>query len=180
MHLICEKLYWEMFDDPEPVATATREHYLSAIRAATNGIQQQLRRSYDKATMKDTDENHFILWAAADHPNLIRHRENIYASYLRVMEALHEEPLLAKDFNRQIAALKAPACGRILKNPLKKRGFYQFSENIVRGYVRLRAEDEGIELATEYTERTEVVVTARPRHLHKPMPGWRRMYSRAR
>ena len=53
-----------MFDDPRPVTTSTRAHYLAAIRAATNGIQQQLRRSYDKATMKDTDENHFILWAA--------------------------------------------------------------------------------------------------------------------
>jgi len=180
VHLICEKLYWELFDDPTPVVTGTREHYLAAIRAATNGIQQQLRKSYDKATMKDTDENHFILWAAADHPNLIRHRVGIYASYRRVMEALHEEPLPETDFNRQLANLKSPSCGRILKGPKSRRGFYQFSENIVRGYVRLRAEDEGIELATEYSERSDTTITARPKHLYKPMPGWRRMYSRQR
>jgi hypothetical protein len=48
----------------------------------------------------------------------------------------------------RITALKSKACGSILIP--HRRGWYQFKENIIRGYVRLRAEEQGVELATEY------------------------------
>jgi uncharacterized protein len=173
VHLLCEKLYWEMFYDTRDVTEATREHYLAAIRAATKGIQQQLRKSYDKATMKDTDDNHLLLWAAADHPNLVRRKGEIYESYVKIARALNEQPMDEQTFYRQLATLKAPACGRILRGQSKtSRNWYQFTESIVRGYVRLRAEENGVALATEYTETTEPEITARPRRL-KPVRGWR-------
>ena len=178
VHLICEKLYWKLFEDDVPVNAATRDHYLAAIRDATKGIQQQLRRAYDKATMKDNDENQFVLWAAADHANLARHREDIFRSYVSIMEYLREKPLDQTDFYRQLATLKAPSCGCILKSQSREsRNWYLFTESIIRGYVRLRAEENGIALATEHTGSDEPELGGQF-HYGRPMQGWRRLYSR--
>ena len=38
--------------------------------------------------------------------------------------------------------------GRILK--ANRAGWYEFTENIVRGYVRLRAQEKGIELEVDH------------------------------
>ena len=46
------------------------------------------------------------------------------------------------------AGLKAPSCGQVLAS--NRRGWYQFRESIMRGYVRLRAEEKGLELALDY------------------------------
>jgi len=179
VHLICEKLYWELFYDEAVVHKASKEHYGAAIGAAINGIQQFLRRAYDKATIKNNDENHFILWAAADHPNLMRHKEDIYESYVGIMSKLGEEPLEFKDFARLLSRLTSPACGGILRRQSDDaRSYYQFSESIVRGYVRLRAEEQGINLATEHSEHVEGRLTARPRKLYRPVAGWRRLYKK--
>ena len=48
----------------------------------------------------------------------------------------------------RLNALKGKACGNILTT--HRRGWYQFRESIIRGYVRLRAEEQGCELAFDY------------------------------
>ncbi len=175
VHLVCEKLYWEIFNDPQSCTNVSQEHYSEAIRSAISGIQQQLRRAYEKATMKSTDDNHRILWAAADHPNLQRRGDEIYASYIRIINILREGALERKLFNSRLAELKSVSCGRILVS--KRRGWYQFNESMLRGYVRLRAEAEGVMLAAEYGDTPEHPITARPRRT-KPIHGWRRFVSR--
>jgi uncharacterized protein len=174
VHLVCEKLYWEAFNDPKPCKNVNQDHYAEAIRAAIGGIQQQLRRAYEKATMKSTDDNHRILWAAADHPNLQRRSDEIYASYQRIIRILQEEPLERKEFNSKLTELRSAGCGRILVS--KRRGWHQFGESMLRGYVRLRAEAEGVMLAAEYGDTPEHQITARPRRT-KPIHGWRRFGS---
>ena len=181
VHLICEKLYWELFYDAATAEVSTKEHYSAAIRAAINGIQQQLRRAYEKATIKETDENHFILWAAADHPNLMRHKEDIYESYVAIMSRMGEEPLDLRRLRGSYRTLTSPSCGKILRRQSDDaRSYYQFAENIVRGYVRLRPEEQGINLATEHSEHAEGRLTARPRKLYRPVAGWRRMHKHLR
>jgi hypothetical protein len=47
---------------------------------------------------------------------------------------------LARDrFNQQMNVLKQEAHGRILK--ANRTGWYEFSESMVRGYVRIRAQE---------------------------------------
>ncbi|MCP4680280.1 MAG: ATP-binding protein [Deltaproteobacteria bacterium] len=178
IHLICEKLYWEIFNASKVCEKPTSDHYSAAIRMAIKGIQQQLKRAYDRATMKDSDDYHEILWAAADHQNLIRRGEQIYQSYQRI-KGLRGGPVLEKKgFSYRIAKLRSESCGRILAN--SRRGWYHFRESIIRGYVRLRAEAEGIELAIEHSDEPERRVTARARKGLGPRPGWRRMYTKFR
>ena len=147
VHLVCEKLYWEMFRDPQPCPAVTLEHYRNAIRSAIEAAQQRHRKAYEKATMKEAGDYEEILWAAANHSDLFQNNDVIYASYQKIMEMRGKQPVERAKFTPKLSSLKSPSCGRILTSP--RRNWTEFQENMIRGYVRLRAEDQGIELAQE-------------------------------
>lgn len=146
VHLICEKLLWQMFNDEPACSTSNLDHYRAAVAEAVMGIEQHLRTTYEHAIMKETPGYEEVLWAVADHADLFRSTESIYDSYLRL--PVGAEHLERQAVGARLAALKGASCGRILMNA--KRGWYQFSESMMRGYARLRAEEKGIELATDY------------------------------
>ncbi|MGE5698886.1 MAG: hypothetical protein ACM31N_02320, partial [Deltaproteobacteria bacterium] len=139
--------YWEMFRDPQPCPAVTLEHYRNAIRSAIEAAQQRHRKAYEKATMKEAGDYEEILWAAANHSDLFQNNDVIYASYQKIMEMRGKQPVERAKFTPKLSSLKSPSCGRILTSP--RRNWTEFQENMIRGYVRLRAEDQGIELAQE-------------------------------
>ena len=148
IHLVCENLYWECFNDESLITEASPEHYIAAVRATVRGIEHHLRRSYDQATMKTSVSYHEVLWAVADHFELTRGTPSIYQSYCRIMHSKTEDPIESAKFNLRLGQLRSSGFGEILVNP--KRGWYEFKENIVRGYVRLRAEEQGVRLQIEH------------------------------
>ncbi|MEP7310152.1 MAG: hypothetical protein ABJA98_31985, partial [Acidobacteriota bacterium] len=149
IHLIGEKLFWEMFNDPHVCIAPTVQHYSNAVASAVIGIEQHLKRAYEKATLKDSSDFEEVLWAVADHSELIRHVDSIYDSYETIAKRLAiAEPLDRARFGSCLRSLRSASCGGILAS--SRRGWYQFRENIVRGYVRLRAEEQGLELALDY------------------------------
>ncbi len=166
VHLVCEKLYWHLFSVEEQVATATPEHFIQSVRDACHSIESHLRLAYEKATMKDNDVYQEVLWALADHYELKRNVDAVYRSYLRIMEKRGREPLERAKFVSRLNNLKSQRHGSMLRSG--QRSWYEFSENMVRGYVRLRAETAGIPLALEHEPSAEPTrltvgrVTARP------------------
>lgn len=148
VHLVSEKLFWALFRDQHVRLEPTQEHYHEAVNAAVLSIEQYLKSAYDAATMKATDDYEEVLWAMADHPELIRSIDSIYESYLEIMRKLEEQPQDRNAFVGRLQSLKSAPCGRILTS--NRRTFYRFRESILRGYVRLRAEDQGLELARDY------------------------------
>lgn len=148
VHLVSEKLFWALFRDPHARAEPTQEHYNEAVNAAVLSIEQHLKSAYDAATMKATDDYEEVLWAMADHPELVRSIDSIFDSYLEIMRKLEEPPQDRHAFVGRLQSLKSASCGHILTS--NRRTFYRFRENILRGYVRLRAEDQGLELARDY------------------------------
>jgi Cdc6-like AAA superfamily ATPase len=153
VHLVCEKLYWHLFSIEEKVATATPDHFMQAVRDACESIESHLRVAYDKATMKDNDVYQEVLWALADHFELKRNVESVYRSYLRIMQERSREPLDRTKFVSRLNNLKSERHGSILWSD--QRSWYEFAENMVRGYVRLRAEEQGIRLALEHEPSAE-------------------------
>jgi hypothetical protein len=114
------------------------------------GIEQHLKTTYEHAVMKNAPDYEQLLWAVADHADLFRSTENIYESYLKLSGK--DEPLDRTTVVSRLNVLKGKSCGRILMNT--KKGWYQFTESVMRGYVRLRAEEKGLELATDYAAST--------------------------
>jgi energy-coupling factor transporter ATP-binding protein EcfA2 len=153
VHLICEKLYWHLFSLEEKITTATPDHFMQAVRDACHSIESHLRLAYEKATMKDNDIYQEVLWALADHFELKRNIDAIYRSYQRIMEESRRTALDRTKFVSRLNNLKSSRHGTILRS--EQRSWYEFTENMVRGYVRLRAEEQGIRLALEHEPSAE-------------------------
>ena len=57
-------------------------------------------------------------------------------------------PLAKEHFYQRLNALKKPAHGRVLI--ANRQGWYGFRENMLRGYVRLRAERAGVSIGLDH------------------------------
>jgi Cdc6-like AAA superfamily ATPase len=148
VHLITEKLLWEAFQDGDRVITTKPHHYTKAIGAAVIDIEPHLKAMYEKASLKYKSDYETVLWAVADHHELKRRSTDIYNSYSRIMRSLGEDPLSRETFNQRMNSLKRATHASILK--ANRQGWYEFSEAVVRGYVRLRAEARGVQLGNEH------------------------------
>jgi len=154
VHLVAQKLFWGAFRSAEPVVELTPEDYMDAVKEALGSVESRLRSAYDVATKKDQDSYQEVLWAVADHFELERNNRRIYEdSYTRVMEDIGRPALSFEEFQTRLTNLKNSRHGSILKS--ERRGWIHFSENIIRGYVRLVAESKGIRLALEHESGPE-------------------------
>ncbi len=152
VHLIGEKIFWEMFDDPLCVSVMTVSHYQSGIKAAIEESQTSLRQAYELATRKhgNSEDYEEVLWAVADGNLLQRQMTVIYEqSYLALMEQRSGRKALAKEpFYQRMNKLKQDNHGRVVIG--NRQGWYGFRENVVRGYVRLRAERAGVRIGIDH------------------------------
>lgn len=139
VHLICEMMFWSLFDDQRVLPQCESNHYGDGIRGAVSEAQTSLRHAYDSATQKYSDDYQEVLWAVADSVHLRRQVSEIFdTSYVRIMRERENRKILTKEqFYNRMNALKTDRHGRILT--AKGAGWYEFRENVVRGYVRLRA-----------------------------------------
>ena len=130
------------------VSSTEAAHFVEAVKAAVVDIEPHLKAAYEKATRKYNDDYEEVLWAVADHHELKRRSTDIFDLYRRIMWLRKKEPLARDRFNTRMNTLKQDPHGCILK--ASRQGWYEFSENIVRGYVRLRAEHQGVQLDSDH------------------------------
>ena len=144
IHIVCEKLFWRMFDHEDQITTCTNDIYKNAVNDAVTTIEPTLKITYEGATKKYNNDYEEVLWATADHNNLERRSSEIMDSYTRIMSERKTPAMTRSQFNNRINALKKPSHHSILVGT--RSGWYRFSENVIRGYVRLRAEQDGVAL----------------------------------
>ena len=151
IHLIGEQILWNMFDDANQVSACNQEHFNSGVKKAVEEAQPTLKNIYDYATKKYSDYYEEVLWALADLHLMNRQTTDIYEkSYLRIMQDrthLRRKTLTKPQFSQRLNNLKKVQHGEIIVGT--GAGWYEFRENIVRGYVRLKAESEGILIGVE-------------------------------
>ncbi len=154
VHLIGESLFWKMFDDNEEVRRAGARHYKAGVNGALTRTEAILRTAYFKATQKtkNTEDYEVALWSLADHHNLRRQVTEIYnKSYLPISQQLGKrtgERLTKSQFNNRLLRLREESHDRVLVG--HGSGWFSFRENVLRGYVRLNAENRGITLARDH------------------------------
>jgi Cdc6-like AAA superfamily ATPase len=158
VHLIGDTMFWAMYDDPQPVKAAARQHFRAGIKGALERSEGVLRVQYETATQKtkNTEDYEEALWAMADTTSDRRQLQEIYeSSYVRIMLKRAQRKALPKErFNQRLLALRKESHGRIIVG--HGSGWFSFRENIMRGYVRLRAEQKHISLGRDTpTEPTE-------------------------
>lgn len=149
IHLMAEQILWSMFDDENNVEVCSQKHFEDGVKQAVEETETALKIIYDRATQKYLNDYEEVLWALADDHLLRRQTTDIYdKSYSRIMALRPERMLLTKNqFSDRLNKLKSDRHGEIIVG--KGAGWYEFRENIVRGYVRLKAEHAGIQLGME-------------------------------
>ena len=147
VHFVSEKLFWRVFG-AESGGKVTAELFERAMGDASEAMDMKLRKPYETATQKYQDDYETVLWAAADGHELRRRSSDIFDSYERILKSLRKEPLDRTKFNQRINSLKQANHASILTGT--RQGWYEFSETMIRGYVRLRAEQAGVELEVDH------------------------------
>lgn len=151
VHLMGEKIFWEMMDDPAEVTSMELTHYQRGITSAIEESQTSLRQAYELATRKhgNSEDYEEVLWSVADGALLQRQMTTIYEqSYLNVMAQRQGRVALTKEpFYQRMNKLKKDNHGCVIIGT--RQGWYGFRENVVRGYVRLRAERAGVQIGVD-------------------------------
>lgn len=150
VHLIGQCMFWAMQDDPDEVTECSRAHYESGIRGALQKTEPPLRLAWQRATEKTKNRSQYeeALWALADKAETRRQVADIYdRSYKRIMGSRKTDALDQKTFNSRLLTLRKPTHGEVVVG--YGSGYFAFRENVLRGYARLKAETEGIELTPD-------------------------------
>lgn len=178
VHLIIEKLLWILFERPDQVSKVEWDDYHLAIEHAIDTTSAELSRPYEKAINQRSQDYEEVVWATiVAEDNIGVYTKNMYEQYLGIMKQCSgKEVLDLKKFSARIRNLLKDEYGPILFNGLKK-GQYVYKEKMLRGYVRLRAEQQNIELVISAKEiddlKNKTQATARSDKAYFPHPPQR-------
>lgn len=162
VHLLTEKLMWRVYDDPDISDEVNDNHFEEAIKDAIETIMAELKRPYELAVRHRSGDIEPVLWATADGDLLSRFIEDMYLSYIRIMEQIENVPVLdRKKFASRVQSLRNETSGEILIRDIKP-GLYTYREKMLRGYVRLQAEASHIRLPGDVSYTTEKSVIRAP------------------
>ncbi|MGL4234225.1 MAG: ATP-binding protein [Casimicrobium sp.] len=153
VHLLAEKLLWAAFEDPSIVVEVEWSHYQIALREAIQSINAELKRPYERAVLRRGAEYEAVLWSTADTDFLQRTASSMYLSYLHIAHQRDtsssgqssDVSIDQKAFASRVRSLMQDTYGAILRKDTS-RGYYVYRENMLRGYVRMQAEANGIDL----------------------------------
>lgn len=130
--------------------------YRNALDRAVRQSIEQLRASYDDATQRGSDDYRNVIWTMADMDGVDLRSDQVAEHYVDMAKRLHWEQLFEPQIGRILSMLKGEPYGEIVMAPGKRYGatkkserryrYHRFRNNLMRGYVRLRAESEGFQL----------------------------------
>jgi Cdc6-like AAA superfamily ATPase len=149
-HLILKNILMAAFDAGFEDQEITESLFKSGIHESAQQAATRLKTAYDNAIKRGTDRYIEVLWALANDEHFDRQFKSIVADYKKIMELRpHREPYDVEKANGQDLrnALNNLSERGFLKKG--KTGWYEFVDPMLRSYVRLVAEREGVELSDE-------------------------------
>lgn len=165
VHLILEYMFWEAFEDVDPVSELDWKHFHAGLQSAVNSINAELRKPYEKAVLHRDTEFEEIVWSTAADDDLTRSLNSMYESYRIINKKRGLTSTLEREkFTNLIRKLKEANFGSILQSELSRAGWYSYREKMLRGYVRMQAEVSGFELTGEREAPKQVMHASNARH----------------
>lgn len=158
VHLILEKLMWILWEKPEVVSDVDWEDFYNALNAAIKGSVAEFSKSYELALQQRTKDYEEVLWAIAavdwqgDYIADMYKMYKVIFEHLKEMEDRSPKLLNSNQFSTRIKNLTKKNYGHILV-PKYQQGFYTFREKMMRGYIRMQAEANRIEIAVITNEK---------------------------
>lgn len=150
VHLLVEKILWAAFDSPDTNASLSWDQFYAGLRVAVRETNAELRQPYEKAVLLRAPEYEDVVWSTADGDDLFRSLASMQSSYVHILEKRHDRPVLDRDkYNSIIRKLKNSTFGAVLRTYPGRKGWYEYREKMLRGYVRMQAEANGVPLTGE-------------------------------
>lgn len=150
VHLITEHMLWAAFDSPEIVHELGWDQFHAGLNTAVDSINAELRKPYEKAVILRDLEYEHVVWATADAEDLTRSLNDMFASYRNIQSKRPQTQSLDRDrFTATVRKLKQENFGAILVQENNRPGWYTYREKMLRGYVRMQAEANGMPLTGE-------------------------------
>lgn len=150
VHLIADEVLNELYEANFGKVSVPQQHYDTAMRNAVAGAATDLQDAYETATKKGTDRYVEVLWAASNGEHIQgRQFKTLWEDYRRIMLKRKDRDLIGSEtvFRNHLNALCSPSNGEVLRKA--KSGWYYFTDPMFRGYVRMIAHSEGIEVGNE-------------------------------
>ncbi len=146
-HLILKYSLMSMFEKEDKNTDVSNDVFTDALNRSAEKAATRLRTAYEAAIKKGTDRYIEVLFALANGPHLSRQFKDIANDYKRIIESRPHRNGYDVDKNN----------GQDFRNALEslykrkflrkgKSGWYEFDDPMLRGYVRLVAEQEGVQL----------------------------------
>ncbi len=154
VHLIVEKLLWVLFEKEEPVLSVTWDDYFQALDNAILSISAEMARPYELAINQRSQDYEEVLWSTSADEWQGAYLSTMHARYTGIMAQIeNKEALSYEKFSSRIRNLLKPSHGEILRKG-QKTGFYHYREKMIRGYIRMQAEANRVEIISEEAKST--------------------------
>ncbi len=173
VHLIVEKILWLLFEKEEVVTKVSWDDYYSALDKAIVGITAELSRPYEMAVNQRSRDYEEVLWSTSADEWQGAYLSDMHGQYVNILSQIDGKDALSyAKFSSRIRNLLKAEYGGILKKG-KKRGYYHYREKMLRGYIRMQAEANRIEIISKEAEATiknYMPVPAKNVGYHKSQP----------
>jgi hypothetical protein len=153
IHLITEKILWAAYSAGEPVDEIGWKLFNHGLTDAIVSTAAELKRPYERAVFHRSPEFEDIVWATADHDDLLRSTNDMYDSYKVIVSKRHDgrEVIDRSRFTTHVRKLKTAPFGTLLQQEEGRPGWYSYREKMLRGFARMQAQASGVELTGERT-----------------------------
>jgi|SRR5690554_829574 len=173
VHLIVEKLLWILFEKKDVAKEVSWDDYYSSLYKAILGIAAELARPYELAINHRSQDYEEVLWSTSADEWQGAYLSDMHKQYINIMSQIdNKAPLPYDKYSSRVRNLLKPEYGEILKRG-KKQGYYHYREKMLRGYIRMQAEANRVEIISKEAEATIknfIHVAAKNVGYHKSMP----------
>jgi hypothetical protein len=153
-HLMGKAILIESIDNN--TNTISNEIYKAGVKRAVRDSIQELKISYEAATQRSADYFKHLVWSLA-HSNVIDVRIDEWIILYTELSHSFNWPLVdEKKLRTAISNFSKVSCGEIITNTPSRYGstekryrYKRFNNMLMRGHVRLQAENEGFILGTQ-------------------------------
>jgi AAA domain len=151
-HLILKNLLLNAFETGDFKGTIDDKLYVRSINSSIRQSAIRFKNSYELATQRNSDRYIEVLWAAAHGSFFQKQFRTLYDDYIAIIsQRKSREELSEQKFRNHLNALTKINSGNVLEKV--RAGWYEYTDPLFRSYVRLRAEQESIELGSHHFHR---------------------------
>ncbi|MEO4072860.1 MULTISPECIES: ATP-binding protein [Acinetobacter] len=150
IHFVLKQLLWNIFENEEIITAIDMTDYNIALNHVVKQLSPEYSLKYNRSINTKKIDCELVLWSTSIGEWIINSLDEMYEAYLEIVYLLRDDqhiPLEKTKFNSIVREFTKPNKGMILvPSHSGRRGEYEFSEKIFKGYIRIQAELHSISI----------------------------------